>query len=85
MELPNSKTLPYYIIAILLSTVTGLAGYTVKRDADCASERKEVEAKYDACQSEIREVYKRQTAYLQKQDSINRENSRVIEKIKRKK
>ena len=87
MELPsikdfaNKAMFPYYVIYILVLGVAFLYTEKEKKDADCKTERTEYEERLKACQAETSEADRLLTAYLIKQDSINRA---VDAQIKRK-
>ena len=98
MDLPNQKTLPYYVIVLLVSAIVSLAsvvGILWKDKIDMEKESKKVQdakdaecnRRVDACQEnarkEAREASALLTAYLMKNDSINRSNERILKRMKR--
>lgn len=97
MDLPNQKTLPYYVIVLLVSAIVSLAsvvGILWKDKIDMEKESKKVQdakdaecnRRVDACQEqarkEAREASALLTAYLMKNDSINKANERTLKRIR---
>lgn len=92
LNVPNQRTLPFYLIAVLVSTC-GTLGYMVYNQGEqCESERQKDKIYYEKriadCQDQARidarEASQQLTAYLLKQDSINRASMQAIQKIRRK-
>jgi len=89
--LPTQKTLPYWIIAVLVSAIGALSAMYVTRENQCAAERKELRAEYqaklDACnaqnRADAREAASKLTAFMLRTDSINRVQNRALEKIRK--
>lgn len=88
MQLPNSKTLPYYIIALLVSAIGWLCAAYVEREKECKAERKEISALHSAeiaaCHSETRQATIRLEDFLKEQAARDREFAAEIRKLKAK-
>ena len=88
MQLPNSKTLPYYVIALLVSALGGLCAAYVEQANECKAERREMQSLYDAkiaeCHAETKNATIRLEDFLKEQATRDREFAAEIRKLKAK-
>lgn len=85
-SLPNSKTLPYYAIAVLIAFCGALLAHIVQQNAECKQERKDQAVEHvkeiNACRAETTLAVERLTEYLKEQAAINKGLADEIRRLK---
>ena len=86
-RLPNSKTLPYYAIAVLIAFCGALLAHIVQQDAECKQERKDQAVEHAReivkCRDETNMAIEQLKDFLKEQAAINKGLSEKIERLKK--
>ena len=84
LQIPNAKTLPYWLIGMLVAAIGVLFARIEKLQGENDGLNRDWAIKLDGCQNQKNEYLLRQIEYNHKQDSITKAHEYELEKLKNK-